>query len=388
MAKPFWHGEPWVFDASLAPIRGYRPKDGDFVELRDDQGRKVGAGFFNSRSSIRLRLLTFGEDGRNLQEVLGERIKDALSLRQVALDHLGEGTTAWRLIHAEGDGIPGLIVDRFGDFLVMQIDCLGLERFESWLVEELMRLNGARGIYRRVSRVAREEEGSEKENGVVAGEAPPEILEILEHGIAYEVSVHAGQKTGFYTDQRDNRLLLSRFCRKARFLDAFSYTGSFGFTALRHGAADCVTAIDSSAPALEVLERQGLRNSLGPIETIRGNVLRVLDHFRRDGRRFDVVSLDPPKLVPKKAALRRGLRLYQEINEKGLAVLEPGGFLATCSCSGAVSADDFERMVAQAASNQGRRIQLLARGSQGVDHPERVPHRASRYLKFRLYRVI
>ncbi len=388
MAKPFWHGEPWVFDGSMTRQKGYQPKDGEFLDLRDDTGRKVGSGFFNSKSVIRLRLLAFGDDDREPREIIAERIAEAIELRRDRIGFDRQVTNAFRLVHAEGDGIPGLIVDQFGDWLVLQIDCLGLVRHESWLAETLAQATGVRGIYRRVSKMARDEEGSPLEEGLVWGEEPPQEVEILENGLKYLVDFRHGQKTGFYTDQRANRLTLAGFCQGGRFLDAFSYSGAFAFNALRHGGAVHATAIDSSARAIEAVERHGELNALTAIEAVQGNVLRVLDHYAKEGQKFDVVSLDPPKLVPKKASLRKGLRLYREINEKGMRVLEKGGILATCSCSGAVSDQEFEGVVRDAAANNSRRLQLLSRGSQGADHPERVPHRASNYLKFRVYRVL
>ncbi len=388
MAKPFWHGEPWVFDGSIVRQKGYQSKDGDFVELRDQDGRRVGAGFYNSKSVIRIRLLAFGDDEREPKAILKERMTEAVELRCGKMAFDPQVTNAWRLVHAEGDGLPGLIVDSFANFLVIQIDCLGLIRYESFLAETLMELTGAQGVYRRVSQMARKEEMSPLEDGHVMGLEAPEEVEILENGIRYSVNFRLGQKTGFYTDQRVNRLTLASFSQGARFLDAFSYSGAFGLNALKHGGAQAVTAIDSSARAIEALEKNAELNNLGPVEAIQGNVLRVLDHYAKEGRKFDVVSLDPPKLVPKKSALRKGMRLYREINEKGIKVLAPGGILATCSCSGSVSSQDFEMVIREAAMNLGRRLQVLSRGTQGADHPERVPHRASSYLKFRIYRVL
>ncbi|MFT7618626.1 MAG: 23S rRNA (cytosine1962-C5)-methyltransferase [Planctomycetota bacterium] len=388
MAKPFWHGEPWVFDGSIVRQKGYQSKDGEFVELRDQEGRRVGAGFYNSQSVIRIRLLAFGADERSPQEILTQRIEEAVELRYSKIGFDPEETTAMRLVHAEGDGIPGLIVDRYGDWLVMQIDCLGLIRHEEFLANLLLEKTSAQGIYRRVSKMARDEEGSTLEDGLILGELPPGEVEIRENGIRYLVDFVNGQKTGFYTDQRINRQTFARFCKGAKVLDAFSYSGAFGLNALIHGGAKHVTAIDSSARAIETLGRNAELNGVTEIDAIQGNVLRVLDHESKSGPRFDIVSLDPPKLVPKKAALRRGMKLYREINEKGIKVLNPGGILATCSCSGSVSELDFENLVRDAAVNCGRRLQLLNRGAQGADHPERVPHRASSYLKFRLYRVL
>lgn len=388
-AKPFWFGEPWVFDGSIEKVKGRRDlQDGDIVEVRDDTGKLVGNGFWSGRSPIRVRILTRGEDPCD-DALLLRRLDAALDLREEVL-RLRDQTDAYRLCHAEGDGLPGLIVDRVGDWLVVHFDHAGVSRRRDVLLDHLVKRLAPRGIYERRSRVAREQEGLEGEEGLLRGEEPGGPIEIAEGGVRHFVDLARGQKSGFYSDQRANRRLLADYCRGKKVLDAFSYTGAFGLTALIHGGASSVIALDSSEPALETARRSAELNGVSSqFEAERGNVLRYLDHARKEGgTRFDVVSLDPPKLVPKRSALGKGLRLYREINAKGLSVLEPGGILATSSCSQSVSEMDFAGMVADAARETGRQVQLLARGEAGPDHPAMVPHEMSRYLKFRIYRVL
>ncbi|MCB9831319.1 MAG: class I SAM-dependent rRNA methyltransferase [Planctomycetes bacterium] len=386
-AKPFWMGAPWVFDQSIERVKGTRNlADGDLVELRDHEGKKVGEGFYNSRSRISLRLIAWGEEVFD-EALLVTRLRQAVALRREGLRLEEAGTTVYRLVHAEGDRLPGLVVDRVGGHLVMQIDCLGMTRFRDLIVSTLLEATGAEGLYERVSKMAREEEGIEAEEGLRAGAAAGGLLEVSECGLRFLVDVEQGQKTGFYADQRENRVFLAGLARGRRVLDAFSYTGAFGIHAGRAGAAS-VTAIDSSKPALENAERNVALNGITGWEGIAGNVLRVLDHQQKEGPRYDLVVLDPPKLVPRRSAHAKGLKLYREINAKGMGVLESGGILATCSCSGGVSEDDLREVVHEAARERSREIQEIWRGGQGPDHPAVPAHPDSRYLKFLVYRVI
>ncbi len=387
-AKPFWMGAPWVFDQSIEKVKGVRNlEDGDVVELRDHEGKKIGEGFYNSRSRICLRLAAWGDETLD-EDLLRLRLRQAVALRSEGLRLADRETDAYRLVHAEGDRLPGLIVDRMGSHLVMQNGCLGMTRHRDLIVETLMEATGASGLYERVSKMAREEEGIEAEDGLRAGTAAPEGgVEVREYGLRFLVDFEQGQKTGFYTDQRENRAFLAGLASGRRVLDAFSYSGAFSMHLGRGGAA-AVTAIDSSGPALENAERNAALNGLARFEAIQGNVLRVLDHQNKEGRLYDLVVLDPPKLVPRRSALEKGLKLYREINAKGLGVLAPGGILATCSCSGGVAEDDLRRVVFEASRERGRELQEIWRGGQGPDHPTVPAHAESRYLKFQVYRAL
>lgn len=385
-AKPFWLGEPWVYDGSVERVKGTRDlADGDDVEVLDSEGRTIGFGFFNGRSRIRVRLVS-GPDRPIDEALIIERLDRAVQLRVDRLRFDGE-TDAYRLVHAEGDGLPGLVIDRLGDYLVMQIDSLGMRRYRDPIVHRLARRLSPIGIFERVSHTAREQEGIEALDGVAFGDAPHGPVAVVESDVRYLVDVRLGQKTGFYTDQRENRLALARWSHGADFLDAFSYTGAFGLTAMVRGQAARVTAIDSSKPALEAAAANAVLNGISVFEPVQANVLRQLDHWRKEGRAFDVVSLDPPKLVPKAGDLMRGLKLYHEINVKGISTTKDGGILATSSCSQHVGEADFMRMIAAAAFEARARLQLLHVGGQGADHPVLLPHEDSRYLKFLIFRV-
>lgn len=384
-AKPFWSGEVWVFDGSVDRVNGKRGlADGDVCLVCDFHGRPIGHGFWNSRSKIRVRIVS-GPEREIDESLILERLDRAISLRHDVLG-LGKETTTYRIVHAEGDGLPGLIVDRLGDYLVVEISVLGMQRYFDAILSRLSEKLRPTGIYRRVSHIARKDEGIESEDGVVSGTVPDGSVVCVEEGVKFLVDIKLGQKTGFYSDQRENRRVLAQWSKQKTVLDAFSYIGGFGLRALADGAAH-VTLVDSSKPALEAAQKSAELNGLTAFECIGANVLRQLDHWRKEGRVFDVVSVDPPKLVPKAADLRRGLRLYHEINQKALLVTRDGGLLATSSCSQHVDERDFSRMVADAAMEASSKVQMLYAGGQGADHPLRVPHEESRYLKFRIYRV-
>ncbi|MEZ6194443.1 MAG: class I SAM-dependent rRNA methyltransferase [Planctomycetota bacterium] len=389
MAKPFWCGEPWVFEGSVDRLKGVRDlAEGDVVEVCDEAGRLVGRGFWSGKSPIRVRMLTVGDEPAD-DDLLRRRLRTAVALRREIL-RLDERNDVYRLCHAEGDGLPGLVVDRIGDHLVVQFDHAGPLRRSEVILDELEALCAPVGIFRRISRVAREQEKLEGDEGLLRGREPEGPVEVREEGVRHLVDFARGQKSGFYADQRENRRCFARYCEGRDVLDAFSYTGAFGLAALVHGGARSVVAVDSSEPALETAQASAALNGVTDRFTAeRANVLRFLDHARKEGgRRWGAVSLDPPKLVPKRSALRKGLRLYREINAKGMAVVEEGGLLATCSCSQAVDEESFSAMIAEAAREVGRTVQLLEAAGPGADHPATVPHLASRYLKFRLYRVL
>lgn len=386
-SKPFWHGEPWVYDASIDRIKGRRDlKDGDVIQVADFEGRTIGSGFFNSRSRIIVRLLTTGDQVVD-DELIRSRVRRAVELRTDALRIPDAGTDAFRVIHAEGDALPGLIVDSFGDILVCSFDALGMRQFRDVVLATLSESLKPRTKFEKFSRVAREEEGIEGTDGVIDGDPSHTTVTITEQGVKHTVDVLKGQKTGYFTDQRDNRVLLSGLASGRRCLDAFSYTGGFALALEKLGNAASVLSVDSSQPALDVLVEDAALNNCLQQETVKANVLRHLDHAAREGVSFGLVNLDPPKIVRRAKDLKKGLRLYHEINAKGLRVCEDGAIFATASCSGAVSPDEFQRMVAQAAFTVGVRLQLLESRGAGADHPVLIPHDRSRYLKFNVYRV-
>ncbi|HMS15587.1 MAG TPA: class I SAM-dependent rRNA methyltransferase [Planctomycetota bacterium] len=384
-ARPFWFGHPWVFSGAIDRVRG-KVKDGEIVELCDFEGQVIGTGFYNSKSQIQVRLVARAPEGELSTDLLLERVDRAIALRHEVL-RLPERTNAYRLIHGEGDGIPGLVVDRLDSLLVLQISCLGLVSHLDPILARLMERMGPVAIVERRSAIAEEEEGLLREEGVLRGTLPQLPLNIHEDGLQFPCDPVSGQKTGFYTDQRDNHLALAPLARGRRVLDAFSYMGGFGLRMAKEGAAS-VHLLDSSEAAIALAEVAIARNGLsGKVTTERGNVLRQLEHDHTAGKTYDMVVLDPPKFVHKRSALERGLKLYAEVNRKGVLVLENGGILVTCSCSQHVSAEHFEEMLGAVGHQAGVRFQEIYRGGQAPDHPVLLPLAESRYLKCRAYRV-
>ena len=384
-ARPFWFGHPWVFSGAIGRTKG-QIRNGGVVQVCDDGGRIIGEGFWNEDSQIRVRLATLVSEGALDADLLLGRLDDAIRLRTEVL-RLQDCSNAYRLVHSESDGLPGLIVDRVGDHLVLQVGCLGLTAFLEPLLDRLQERLAPLGIVERESTVAREEEGLEREGGVLRGSAPAGVVEVIENGVRYLCDPMEGQKTGWFADQRDNRRALASLTRGQDVLDAFSYVGGFGI-AMAVAGARSVRSVDSSAPSLELLERGAALNGVADrVCADKGNVLRVLDHDAKEGRRYDVVVLDPPKLVRKRSALERGLALYREINLKGLRVLRPGGLLITCSCSQHVRPEHFEEMLGDVAHEAGVRLQEIYRGGQSADHPVIFPVEESRYLDCRAFRV-
>ena len=302
---------------------------------------------------------------------------------------LAPDTTAQRLVYAESDGVPGLVVDRYGDWLAVQFLTLGVEARREMLLGLLAELTAPRGIVERSDASVRRQEGLALRSGLAWGEAPPADLAIREHGLRFGVDLLGGQKTGFYVDQRENRRIVGAYAQGRRVLNAFSFTGAFGVHALA-GGAQHVTNLDSSYDALVGAEATLRLNGFDPdsqAESICGDVFQVLRTFRDEGRQFDLVILDPPKFARSKAELDGALRGYKDINLLGLRLLAPGGILATFSCSGLVTPDLFQKVVFGASVDAGRDAQILAKLSQGPDHPILLSFPEGEYLKGLLCRV-
>ena len=384
-ARPFWFGHPWVFSGAIDRVRG-QLRNGDVVEVCDEKGRVIGQGFWNEQSQIRVRITALAGEGPLDGALMLRRLDAAVRLRQEALD-LGAATNAYRLVHAESDGLPGLVVDKVGDWLVTQIGSLGMLAFIDVLLDRLEETVRPVGILERASKIAAEEEGLAREDGVLRGSAPVGPVEVVENGVRYLCEPMTGQKTGWFSDQRENRRALASLARGKDVLDAFSYVGGFGLAMAKAGAKS-VLCLDSSEPAVELL-RQGIAlNGLDDaVVAEQGNVLRVLDHAAKEARTYDVVVLDPPKFVRKRSGLDRGLNLYREVNLKGVRVLRAGGTLITCSCSQHVRSEHFEEMLGSVAHESGVRLQEIFRGGQAPDHPVLLPLEESRYLDCRAFRV-
>ena len=377
---------PWLFSGAIERIEG-EADDGKVVDVVSASGEWLARGYLNRRSQITVRLLTWDAEERIDRRFWQRRLERAMAGR-AALSADPE-TTAYRLVHAESDGLPGLVVDRYGDWLVAQFLTLGIERQKEAIVELLMELVSPRGIYERSDVEVRRKEGLEPRRGPLAGEEPPPLVEMLESGLRFNVDIIGGQKTGFYLDQRENRRRVAAYAAGREVLNAFAYTGAFAVYALAAGAKH-VTNVETSYKALELAERNLALNGFDPdrqAEQIAGDVFAVLRDFRETGRRFDLIILDPPKFAQTKGQVRAATRGYKDINLLALQLLRPGGILATFSCSGQVSEELFQKVVFGASVDAGRDVQLLERLAQPPDHPVLLSFPEGAYLKGFICRV-
>ncbi len=375
---------PWVFSGAIERVEG-APASGATVDVVTDGGAFLAQAAYSPTSQIRARVWTFRSDERIDAAWFHARLARAIESRR-KLGMLDAGS-ACRLVFSESDGLPGLIVDRYGEYLVCQFLSAGAEVWHAAIVEGLQALCAPRGILERSEGGGRHKEGLKSERRLLAGEAPPSEIEIETHGVRYLVDLTGGQKTGAYLDQQRNRKRVAAYAPDAEVLDAFAYTGGFAFASLRSGAASALL-IDSSAEALQLAERDGARN--GFVDRCAFVVANVFDELRvlkQAGKQFDLVVLDPPKFVHSADQINAGSRGYKDINMLGLQLARPGGVLATFSCSGHVDAALFQKIVAGAAVDSGRAAQILERLSQPADHPVATEFPEADYLKGLILRV-
>ncbi len=376
---------PWVFSGAIERLAG-TPGSGETVEVRSFEGRFLAWAAYSPESQIRARVWSFEESEPPGPALFRRRIESALALRQAVIPQ--QTTDACRLVHGEADHLPGLIVDRYGDTLVAQVLSAGVERWRDVLADALIELTGCARIYERSDADVRELEGLPARTGVMRGEdAPTAPLEIIEHGLRYAVDVVGGQKTGFYLDQRDNRRRIRELAAGREVLNCFCYTGGFSLAALAGGARS-VTSTDSSGPALELARRNAAANGLDAsrAEWVEADVFRYLREARERGRSFDMIVLDPPKFAPTEKHAPAAARAYKDINLNALRLLRPGGLLATFSCSGGVSADLFQKIVAGAAADANVSATILDRFHAAADHPVLIEFPEGEYLKGLLLR--
>lgn len=385
--KPVRGHHPWIFSGAVARVEG-GPAPGDLVDVTDAAGRWLARGYYNPRSQIVVRLLTWRADEAINDDFWRRRLAAAGAMRSEL--GLTPATDAYRLVHAESDGLPGLVVDRYGDWLAVQFLTLGVEVRRDLLLSLLAELYAPAGIVERSDATVRRQEGLSLRSGPAWGQSPPPDLVIREHGLRFPADLMGGQKTGFYVDQRENRRIVAAHAGGKRVLNAFSFTGAFGVYALAEGAAH-VTNVDSSYEALAGAELALRLNGFDPdhqAEAICGDVFQVLRAFRSEERQFDLVILDPPKFARSKAELDGAARGYKDINLLALGLLRPGGLLATFSCSGLVTPDLFQKIIFGASIDAGREVQVLAKLSQGPDHPLLLSFPEGEYLKGLLCRVM
>ncbi|PTQ93240.1 23S rRNA (cytosine1962-C5)-methyltransferase [Mucilaginibacter yixingensis] len=376
---------PWVFSGAIEKLKG-NPANGDIVRLADIKGQFLAWGFYNDQSRVAVRLLEWDENTAVDDNWFRAKVKQAVDSRAHLL--ADKTTDTCRLIFSEADYLPGLIVDKYADYLSVQVLTSGMEKRMSVIIDELQKLLNPKGIFDKSDAGARAHEGMEASHGVLAGEAPPELVEVKENGITYGINIAEGQKSGFYCDQRDNRRILAGFAAGKSVLDCFCYTGGFTLNSLHQGAAS-VTSVDSSALAIDTLKKNIALNNLPADKhrAIQSDVNKQLRAFREARETFDVIVLDPPKYAPSRSALDRAARAYKDLNRLGMLLLNRGGLLATYSCSGAMDMEAFKQVLAWAALDAGKQVQFIYQFCQPEDHPVRSSFPEGEYLKGLLCRV-
>jgi 23S rRNA (cytosine1962-C5)-methyltransferase len=377
--KSILHDHPWIFSGAIERVEG-SPQSGETILVHDASGHALGQAAYSPSSQIRARMWTRSLDLAVDADFLRTRLQTALDLRRVSVPPTD--TDALRLVFAESDGLPGLIVDCYCDQLVMQCLSTGVEFWRETLADLLVELTGLKAIYERSDVDVRSLEGLPERVGPLRGAAPPDRIEIHENGLRFWVDVLAGHKTGFYLDQRANRDRLGKLAAGRDVLNCFSYSGAFSAYALAGGAAS-VLSVDSSADALALGQENVALNGFdrAKADWMEGDVFVLLRRFRDQARSFDMIVLDPPKFAQNAAQAERAARGYKDINLLALKLLRPGGLLFTFSCSGGVSPDLFQKIVAGAAVDAGADARIIGRMSQGPDHPVALNFPEGEYLK-------
>ncbi len=377
-ARTFSSRHPWVLDKAIDRIEG-SVADGDEVDLVSHRGKFIGRGIYNSRSRIRVRLYTW-DQGESLEEAFWRRrLERAVGLRS----HLGydDPKGAARLVFSEGDGLSGLIVDRYAEYLAVQVTSLGMAARLPLIVPLLVELTSPRGVVVRTERGMTQAEGMELRDGPYWGQPPDAPVLIHENGLRWQVDLLEGQKTGFYLDQRENRRIAAAHFAGRRVLDMFCYLGGFSLAASALGRAAEVLAVDSSEKAIECARANAGLNGVANIRFETGEAFEVLRSLAAAGERFDAVVLDPPKFARARSAREDALRAYHWLNRAGIELLKPEGILVTCSCSGLITRDDFLGVLVGAAQQARRHVQVLEQRGASPDHPIAVNCLESEYLK-------
>ena len=360
-------GGPWVYDNEIASILGSF-ENGDMVIVHDFDGYPLGRGFINTNSKIRIRMMTRKSEQEIDEEFLRKRVRDAWEYRKKTVD-----TSSCRVIFGEADFLPGLVVDKFSDVLVVQSLALGIDRLKGKILEllkEEMARDGVviRGVYERSDAKVRRQEGMELVKGFI-GEPFDTKVEICENGVKYLVDVEDGQKTGFFLGQKYNRLAIQRLCRDAEVLDCFTHTGSFALNAGIAGAKS-VLGVDASELAVEQARENAALNGLSEtVKFVCEDVFELLPRLEEQGKKFDVVILDPPAFTKSRNSVKNAVKGYREINLRAMKLVKDGGFLATCSCSHFMSYEMFTQTIGQAARNVHKRLRQVGFRKQGAEHP-------------------
>jgi 23S rRNA (cytosine1962-C5)-methyltransferase len=371
-----------VFSGSVREVAG-RPAPGDTVLVHTSSGEAIGRAAFSPRSQIRARMWTFDAAEPVDAAWISSRVAAAVDGRA----DLAERTDAARLVFAESDGLPGVVADRYGAWVVVELTSAGADRWRDAIADALAALPAVRGVVERSAREVRRLEGLPPRHGVLRGEAPPERVTIHEDGAAFDVDLQHGHKTGFYLDQRDNRGAVRAFASGRRVLDVCTYTGGFAVAAAL-GGARAITALDSSRPALELAAENLRANGVDDAELLEADAFNGLRDLVTAGEQFDLVVLDPPKLAHRADHVERATRAYKDLNLHALRLLGAGGLLFTFSCSGHVSAELFQKVVAGAVLDSGRDAQVVGRLTQASDHPVLTSFPEAQYLTGLALRVV
>lgn len=382
-ALPFHARHPWVFAGAIDRVVG-EPADGAEVDLIAAEGGFIARGLYNGRSKIRLRLYSWAAGQALDRDFLRNRIGRAIRLRD-DLGFRGPGRGC-RLVNSEGDGLSGCTVDEYAGWLTVQFTALGLAHRRAEIAEILIELVAPRGIYVRTEKGVGLLEGLDLHDGVLAGDLPPLDLTIEEHGLSFLVNIAEGQKTGFYHDQRDNRQAAARLAAGRRVLDAFCYTGGFGLHCAKAGAT-AVEGVDVSEPALAMARRNAERNGLAGMTFTKADVFRHLDALVAEDRTFGLIVVDPPKFARTRSAVPEAMRGYRHLLKRAIRLVEPGGYIVFCCCSGLITSDMLAELHGQLVGEEKRDVQIIERRGAAPDHPVAASCPESAYLKCFISRV-
>ena len=380
-------GGPWIYDNEVESIMGSF-MDGDIVLVHDFDGYPLGRGFINRNSKLTVRMMTRDRDTEVDESFLRMRVKNAWEYRKKVMDDI----SSCRVIFGEADFLPGLVVDKFADVLVVESLALGIDRFKGMIVDILKELMEAddihiRGVYERSDAKVREQEGMERIKGFI-GEPFDTKVEIVENGVRYYVDVKDGQKTGFFLDQKYNRRAAAKLCRGARVLDCFTHTGSFALNAGLAGAEHVLGVDASELGVAQARENAALNGLSDRVEFICEDVFDLLPRLEKQGEKFDVVILDPPAFTKSRSSIKKAVKGYREINLRGMKLVKDGGYLATCSCSHFMDQELFTKTIGQAAQNVHKRLRQVEFRTQAPDHPILWGAGDSYYLKFYVFQVV
>ncbi|HCR3021621.1 TPA: 23S rRNA (cytosine(1962)-C(5))-methyltransferase RlmI [Serratia marcescens] len=377
--KSLLRRHPWVFSGAVQRVEG-KALSGETIDILDSQGKWLARGAYSPESQIRARVWTFQQDEEINIDFFIRRLQQAQSWRDWVAQR--DGLDGYRLIAGESDGLPGITIDRFQNFLVLQLLSAGAEYQRPALLSALQHCYPECSIYDRSDVAVRKKEGLPLAQGPVLGDLPPELLPITEHGMKLLVDIQQGHKTGFYLDQRDSRLAARNYSAGRRVLNCFSYTGAFAVSALMGGCAQ-VISVDTSQAALNIAKQNVELNKLdlNKAEFVRDDVFQLLRNYRAQGEKFDLIIMDPPKFVENKNQLASACRGYKDINMLALQLLNPGGILLSFSCSGLMPTDLFQKILADAAVDAGRDVQFIEQFRQAADHPVIATYPEGLYLK-------